>query len=25
MGGDVTQHLHTIYRDPTNEYGKKWW
>jgi hypothetical protein len=25
MGGDATQHLHTIYRDPTNEYGKEWW
>jgi hypothetical protein len=21
-GGD---HIHTIYRDPTNDYGKKWW
>lgn len=18
-------HIHTIYRDPTNEYGRKWW
>ncbi|HUR47330.1 MAG TPA: DUF3500 domain-containing protein [Candidatus Saccharimonadales bacterium] len=25
LGGDPTKHLHTIYRDPTNEYGKKWW
>jgi hypothetical protein len=25
LGGDLTKHLHTIYRDPTNEYGKKWW
>ena len=25
LGGDPTQHLHTIYRDPTNEYGRKWW
>ena len=25
MGGDATQHIHTIYRDPTNEYGVKWW
>jgi hypothetical protein len=25
MGGDAGNHLHTIYRDPTNEYGKKWW
>jgi hypothetical protein len=24
LGGDSTKHLHTIYRDPTNEYGKKW-
>lgn len=24
MGGDPTRHIHTIYRDPTNEYGKKW-
>jgi hypothetical protein len=22
---DATQHIHTIYRDPTNEYGRKWW
>jgi hypothetical protein len=25
LGGDLTKHIHTIYRDPTNEYGKKWW
>lgn len=24
MGPDAIKHLHTIYRDPTNEYGKKW-
>jgi hypothetical protein len=25
LGGDSTKHIHTIYRDPTNEYGAKWW
>ena len=25
LGGDPTSHLHTIYRDPTNDYGTKWW
>lgn len=25
LGGDPTRHIHTIYRDPTNEYGAKWW
>ena len=25
MGGDPAKHIHTIYRDPTNEYGAKWW
>lgn len=25
LGGDATQHIHTIYRDPTNEYGRRWW
>lgn len=25
MGGDPTMHIHTIYRDPTNDYGAKWW
>jgi hypothetical protein len=24
MGGDPAQHVHTIYRDPANEYGRKW-
>jgi hypothetical protein len=24
MGGDPTKHIHTIYRDPTNDYGVKW-
>ena len=24
LGGDPANHIHTIYRDPTNEYGKKW-
>jgi hypothetical protein len=23
LGGDPTQHLHTMYRDFTNDYGKK--
>jgi hypothetical protein len=22
VGGDPTMHVHTIYRDPTNEYGR---
>ena len=25
LGGDATKHIHTIYRDPTNDYGEKWW
>ena len=25
LGGDTTKHIHTIYRDPTNDYGTKWW
>jgi hypothetical protein len=25
LGGDATKHIHTIYRDPTNDYGVKWW
>jgi len=25
LGGDATNHIHTIYRDPTNDYGAKWW
>lgn len=24
LGGDPTQHVHTIYRDPTNDYGRKY-
>jgi hypothetical protein len=24
LGGDLTKHIHTIYRDPTNDYGTKW-
>ncbi|WP_051946300.1 DUF3500 domain-containing protein [Verrucomicrobium sp. BvORR106] len=24
LGGDTKKHIHTIYRDPTNEYGVKW-
>ena len=24
LGGDPTNHIHTIYRDPTNDYGVKW-
>jgi hypothetical protein len=24
LGGDPTNHIHTIYRDPTNEYGAQW-
>jgi hypothetical protein len=24
-GDEATRHIHTIYRDPTNEYGKQWW
>ena len=23
MGGDPSMHIHTIYRDPTNDYGRK--
>ena len=23
MGGDATKHLHTMYRDPSNDYGAK--
>lgn len=22
VGGDLTQHVHTVYRDPTNDYGQ---
>lgn len=25
LGGDPTKHIHTIYRDPANDYGAKWW
>ncbi|MHA3770474.1 DUF3500 domain-containing protein [Verrucomicrobiota bacterium sgz303538] len=25
LGGDPSNHIHTIYRDPTNDYGAKWW
>lgn len=25
MGGDSSKHIHTIYRDPTNDYGERWW
>jgi len=24
LGGDPANHIHTIYRDPTNDYGAKW-
>lgn len=24
-GGDPTMHIHTIYRDPANDYGRKFW
>ena len=24
VGGDSTMHVHTIYRDPTNDYGSAW-
>ena len=23
LGGDLTMHVHTIYRDPANDYGRK--
>ena len=23
LGGDATQHIHTIYRDPADDYGRK--
>ena len=23
LGGDLSNHIHTIYRDPTNDYGRK--
>jgi hypothetical protein len=24
LGGDATKHIHTIYREPGNDYGAKW-
>lgn len=24
VGGDPTNHIHTVYRDPTNDYGHTW-
>jgi hypothetical protein len=24
LGGDASNHIHTMYRDPTNDYGKKY-
>jgi hypothetical protein len=24
LGGDLSMHVHTMYRDPTNDYGKKY-
>jgi len=24
MGGDATNHIHSMYRDPTNDYGTAW-
>ncbi len=23
LGGDLSMHVHTMYRDPTNDYGKR--
>jgi Protein of unknown function (DUF3500) len=25
LGGDETKHIHTIYREPNNDYGAMWW
>lgn len=25
LGGDPVNHIHTMFRDPSNDYGKKWW
>jgi len=25
LGGDLSMHVHTMYRDPTNDYGRKFW
>lgn len=24
LGGDLSLHIHTMYRDPTNDYGRRW-
>jgi hypothetical protein len=24
LGGDITMHIHSMYRDPTNDYGRKY-
>ena len=24
LGGDATNHVHSMYRDPTNDYGAGW-
>jgi hypothetical protein len=24
LGGDLSMHVHTMYRDPTNDYGRKY-
>ncbi len=24
LGGDLALHVHTMYRDPTNDYGRKY-
>ena len=25
LGGDPVNHIHTMFRDPSNDYGRKWW
>ena len=25
LGGDLSMHVHTMYRDPSNDYGRKYW
>jgi hypothetical protein len=25
MGGNPLDHIHTMFRDPSNDYGRKWW
>jgi len=25
LGGDPMNHIHTMFRDPSNDYGQKWW